>query len=138
MRSESTSKTEEIMCADYGYKLSDVEYEQAIVELHTSQPALPSKEQDKLIRKRELFLAIDHRLGKDFPRVKREALWLIHERLEQKRLRLALRYGFYKLIGKGIEPASQKLNDILVEEYIQILGEKDTRILLELSNGLSS
>lgn len=98
---------------DHGPRLSDEEYDRRIVELHEGQPPMPTPEQDREIRRRELDLAVDHRLGIRFPQDRRDALWHIQERSEKKRLRLA----FHLLLRR----AAQHRADFLVREFATVL-----------------
>src|ERR1700751_5032781 len=91
----------------YGPRLTDDEYETKIVQLHRGLPPMPTKEQDRELRRRELELAIDHRRGCDFPPERREALWAIKQRMEKQRLRLGLKFLLKKLFGKSIAEDAQ-------------------------------
>ena len=59
----------------YGPRLSNEEYDRRILSLYRSLPPLPSHDQDTEVRRQELNLAIDHRLGRGFPEERRSALW---------------------------------------------------------------
>jgi hypothetical protein len=74
----------------HGPRLTDEEYEKRIIELHRDLPPMPTKDQDREVRRLELDLAIDHRLGRDFPRERRDALWAVQQRVEKKRVRLGV------------------------------------------------
>ena len=87
---------------NYGLRLTDEEYEKRIVELHRGLPPMPTDEQDRQVRRMALDLAIDHRLGCDFPPERRESLWAVQQRVEKKRLWLALKYPFRRLFAKAL------------------------------------
>jgi hypothetical protein len=112
------------MRADFGYGpcLSDEEYDRKIVELHSSLPPSPTREQETQIRRQELELAIHHRLGRDFPEQRREALWAIQQDVERKRGRLVLKYLFRKLFAKSLAKDAQGLARYLVSEYAKVLS----------------
>ena len=110
---------------DHGPRLTDEEYQQRIVELHSSSPAALTKEREREIRRQELELAIDFRLGCDFPGERREALWAIQQRVEQKRLRLMLKYFFRRFFGKGLIRDVQGLAGFLVHEYARVLNQAE-------------
>ena len=65
---------------NHGPRLTDEEYEKKMIELHRDLPPMPSEEQDRQVRRMALDLAIDHRLGRDFPPERRELLWAIQQR----------------------------------------------------------
>jgi len=52
---------------NHGPRLTDEEYDNGIIELHRDLPPMPSEQQDRQKRRMALNLAIDHRLGREFP-----------------------------------------------------------------------
>lgn len=109
----------------YGPRLGDEEYDKQIIELHRNLPPAPSREQDRQIRRQELDLAIDHRLGRDFPRSKREALWAIQQKVDKKRFRLIFKYMLRKLFASSLARDAQGLAGYLVHEYAKVLSNKE-------------
>lgn len=107
----------------FGPRLTVDEYEKRIFELQQQLPAMPTIEQDREARHKQLNLAIDHRLGCNFPVERREALWRVQQRLEKKRLRLGLTY----LLGRFFHPSNQarKLARKVVSEYAKVLNEAE-------------
>src|SRR5574341_628721 len=99
---------------NYGPRLTDEEYERRLVQLHAGLPSMPTKQQDREVRRRELDLAIDHRLGSDFPGERREALWAIKQQVEKRRLRLALKYLLRRFFAKSLARDVQGLADYMV------------------------
>lgn len=71
---------------EFGSRLSDDEYDGAIVDLHRGMAPMPTPDEDRALRRRALDLAIDHRLGREFPQARRDALWVASERVESRRL----------------------------------------------------
>ena len=104
---------------DHGVCLTGEEYDQQIVELYSGQDPVPTKEQDAYNRKQELELAIDYRLGVDFPRDRRESLWKIQERVENRRKWLILLHIVKFTFGADL------LADYLVKEYAKELAESE-------------
>jgi len=107
---------------DYGPRLTDDEYERRIIALHRGLPPLPTRAQDEEIRRRELELAIDHRLGRDFPRERREALWAARQRVEKKRLRFAAAHLLRRLFGRRSARDGERLAQGLMGEYAKVLS----------------
>ncbi len=107
---------------DHGPRLTDEEYDQGIIRLHSDLPPVPTREQDRQVRRRELELAIDHRLGRNFPRRRREALWAIQQRVERKRRRLIFRYFLKRFFAKSLARDAQGLAGYLVDEYAKVLS----------------
>ena len=105
----------------HGRRLTDDEYEAAIIALQRSLPPVPTDEQDQAARRAELNLAIDHRLGVDFPRERREALWAIQERIEKRRLRLLFWHMLARPLRRGLKNKAQGLASQLVREYSTVL-----------------
>ncbi len=110
---------------DHGPRLSDREYDKRIIGLHSDLPAVPTREQDRLVRRQELELAIEHRLGRDFPLHRREALWAIQQRVERKRLRLIFWHLLKRFFAKSLARRAQGLAGYLVDEYAKELSESE-------------
>jgi hypothetical protein len=110
---------------DYGERLSDEEYDRAIVALQHGLPSVPSREQRRAVRRRELDLAIDHRLGREFPGARRDALWAIQQRVERRRMGLMLWYLLRRLFAGRLIKKAQGLAGYLVEAYGKELNEAE-------------
>jgi hypothetical protein len=93
--------------ANHGPRLTDEEYDKRIIELHRGLPSMPSEDQDRQVRRMALDLAIDHRLGCDFPQARRESLWAIQQRTEKRRLWFALKYPLRRLFAKRLARGDQ-------------------------------
>lgn len=120
---------------NHGPRLSDEEYEKKIIELHRGVPPIPTKDQERQVRRLELNLAIDHRLGRDFPREHREALWKIQQRVEKKRLWLALKYPLRRFFAKSLARDAQDLTGYLVDEYAKVLTKNELKQFFGLQDG---
>ena len=110
---------------DYGARLSDEEYDRAIIALHSAMPAVLSRKQRREVRRRELELAVDHRLGRDFPRSRRDALWEVQQQVERRRLLLMFKYLLRRLVARGLVRDAQQLAGYLVESYANVLSEAE-------------
>jgi hypothetical protein len=108
-----------------GPRLTDEEYQKKIIETITKLPPAPTRKQQRQLRRQELELAIDHRLGRDFPHAKREALWIIQQRVEKKRLRLIFKYLLRKVFARSLEREAQGLAGYLVDEYALVLNQAE-------------
>lgn len=106
----------------YGPRLTDEEYDRQIVALHSGLPAIPSREQARQVRHAALDLAIDHRLGRKFPRDRRNALWAIQERLERKRLKMLATYLLKRLFRQSLAPQARGLAGYIVDQYATVLS----------------
>ena len=104
----------------YGRRISGEEYDRRVVALHTSA-AVHGKDRDKELRRAELNLALDHRLGQDFPVERRRLLWEAQERIERHRRRLVLRSLLGLLWTRSIEGATNRLARDLVRAYADVL-----------------
>lgn len=60
---------------EFGGRLSREEYERRVLALHTSRQGLPDRRQAQALRRAELELLIDYRLGTETPARLRDALW---------------------------------------------------------------
>ncbi len=124
----------------HGFRLGDREYERLVVELHEGLPPMPTKAQNREIRRAELELAIDHRLGRGFPRPRRERLWAIKERVAKRRLRLAGRFIVDRLFSRkqptgGQVREAEGLAAYLVDEFAKELNEEELRSFFDLEPG---
>lgn len=104
----------------YGPRISDDEYDQRVVALHTSAAGY-GKDRDRELRRAELNLALDHRLGRDFPADRRRMLWEAQERTERRRRHLALRSLLGLTRTRSIEAAADSLARDLVKAYAEVL-----------------
>ena len=109
----------------HGPRLSQKAYERRIVELYSGLPPSPDKEQEARIRRRELDLTIDHRLGKNFPQARRDALWEIQQRVEKKRIRLTLYWLTRFISGNLLYRRANKVAQFVVEEYAKVLTREE-------------
>jgi hypothetical protein len=120
---------------DYGPRLTNEEYEKRIVELQRGLPSLAGRGLDEQVRRKQLDLAIDHRLGCNFPEARREALWAIQQRVETRRLRLAFKYVLRKLFRKTLVRNVQSLAGYMVDEYAKELTGAELRSFFDLREG---
>jgi hypothetical protein len=120
---------------NYGPRLTDDEYERRIIELHGGLPPMPTKDQDREVRRQELELAVDHRLGCDFPRERREALWAAKERVEKKRLRLGAKFLIKRFFSKNVSKEAQGLAGYMVDEYAKVLNAAEIESFFGLKKG---
>jgi hypothetical protein len=104
----------------YGPRISDAEYDRRVVALHESA-AGRGKDRDRELRRAELNIEVDHRLGQDFPSDRRRLLWAAHEQAERRRRRLPLRFLFGLLRTGSIEGAAESLARDLVKAYAKVL-----------------
>lgn len=110
---------------NHGRRLTQREYERAIVGLHTEPPPAPGRGDDEQVRRRELDLTIDHRLGLNFPPERREALWRIQQRVEKKRLKLAGWWLASLLVPRALEDRSNRVAQFVIDEYAQVLTPEE-------------
>lgn len=120
---------------NYGTRLSAAEYERRIIELYRGQPPMPTGGQDEAIRKQELNLKIDHRLGQEFPQARRAALWDIQRQVENKRLRLAFKYLLRRWFANPLVQDAQNLAGYLVDEYARVLNKAELKAFFDLEEG---
>jgi hypothetical protein len=120
---------------DYGTRLTDDEYERRVVELHRGMPPMPTPEEDRALRRRALDLAIDHRLGRDFPQTRREALWAASERVDSRRIWLSVRYMLGTLLWPVRRSHAEALTKALTGEYSKVLSQPELSQFLGLKEG---
>lgn len=116
----------------HGLRLSEREYEKRIVELYSGLPPSLNKVEKMNIRRRELELTIDYRLGQDFPKERREALWDIQQQVEKKRLRLVLQWFLHFISYRWLYARANKLAGYLVDEYAKVLTKDELQAYFDL------
>lgn len=109
----------------HGPRLNDEEYDRRIVALQSALPPVPSRRQRIDVRRAELDLAINHRLGRNFPAERREALWAIQNRVESKRVRLLMKHLVRRLFTRSLVRDAQGLAGYLVDEYAKVLSTNE-------------
>jgi hypothetical protein len=109
----------------YGKRLSAEEFERRVAELHRGLPPAPTPAQEREVRRRELDLSVDHRLGTAFPAERRRAMWTIQEEVERRRGRLALRHLLDLLVPGSLDRGSTRLADYLISEYSKVLDDEE-------------
>lgn len=120
---------------EYGPRLSTEEYESRILDLYRNLPPMPSADQDREVRRQELELMIDHRLGRNFPEDRRSALWAAQQSIEKKRLRLGVKYLLRRFTTAFFARNAQSLAGYAAEEYAKVLSPEELRRFLNLKEG---
>lgn len=110
---------------DYGPRLSGEEYDKRIIALHANLPPVLSPEKERQIRREELEITINYRLGCNFPKYKRDMLWKIQEKVEKKRVFLIFKYLFRHIFRKALVHSAQNLAGYLVDEYAKVLSQDE-------------
>jgi hypothetical protein len=110
---------------DHGRRISLEEYQKGVVAIQAELPPMPTREQDRTARRAALDLAIDHRLGVDFPKERRAALFAVQQELERRRLWVVLRHGLARLFRFSREPAARGLAHFAVDEYAKVLSRPE-------------
>lgn len=116
---------------DHGPVLSDEEYEQRIFALYDALPPMPSVDAERELRRRELDVLIDHRLGVRFPRERREALWAAQEHIDKRRTRLGVASLARAALPRALQPKSSRLARFAVDEYAKVLTREELARFLE-------
>jgi hypothetical protein len=120
---------------DFGRKLSGEEYERSVVALYSGAPPLPDENQDRALRRRELDLQIDHRLGVDFPVERREKLFEVQCGLDQVGPGSLIRYALGRLMPSFLVRHARSLAEETVQAYAKVLSEDELRQFLDLEAG---
>lgn len=121
----------------FGTRLSDEQYQRSVTALYRGLPEPPSPEQEAEIRRKSLDLAIDHRLGVDFPAARRDALWEVQQRIARNHLRVACGLVFTGLFRwltparwwthKGLELAGGYVR----RQFARVLGPSELAHFLD-------
>ncbi|HEX5336900.1 MAG TPA: hypothetical protein VFW53_00505 [Gallionella sp.] len=109
----------------HGPRLSQREYEKCIVALYSELPNARDRQQKREARRRELDLTIDFRLGKEFPKERRDALWDIQQRVESKRLMLMLYWLLRFISHKWLYQKANRVARYVIDEYAKVLSREE-------------
>jgi len=120
---------------DFGPRLSGEEYDRRVAELYSGVPAVPDEKQDLELRRRELDLQIDHRLGVGFPRERRERLFEVQCGLDQVGPVSFLRYALGRVMPSLLVRHARFLADDTVRAYGKVLSGEELRLFLDLEEG---
>lgn len=120
---------------NFGPRLSGEEYERRVVALYSGAPSLPDENQDRELRRRELDLQIDHRLGVDFPPERRERLFEVQCGLDQVGLGSLIRYALGRVMPSFLVRHAHFLADDTARAYAEVLSEEELRQFLDLEEG---
>lgn len=82
---------------------------------------MPDRQAETRLERNELDLSIDHHLGRDFPRERRDALWEAHQRLRRRRLRTALRAIFGAVFTRASPADADPISRVVIRAYAAVL-----------------
>lgn len=120
---------------DFGPRLSGEEYDRRVAELYTGAPSVPDESQDRALRRRELDLQIDHRLGVDFPPKRRERLFEVQRGLDRVGVGSLIRYALGRVMPSFLVRHARFLAEDTVRAYAKVLSEEELRQFLDLEEG---
>ncbi|MBT9612215.1 MAG: hypothetical protein IV108_02995 [Burkholderiales bacterium] len=123
----------------YAPRLSSEEYQQAVAALYrrVAEAPLPGAQGDitQALKTAEFNLAIDYKLGRNFPQEKRTALLAAKRRAEKQRLRLAGKFLQKSIRDKAFASGMQVWVEQLAEEFSKILSPQELNAFMELQAG---
>jgi hypothetical protein len=108
---------------DHGRKLTSREYELAVVALHEEDTT--SDERKNFIRRRELDLNIDFRLGTDFPRERRELLWSVQQSIDKRMVALGISWLVDKLTPNILKTKVNRITSGCWIAYSEVLTDEE-------------
>lgn len=119
----------------YGPLIGDEEHYRQVVALHKAAAKDTSRQGQAQLRRDELNLTIDHKLGVHFPSERREAVWAVQERLQRWRLpMLMLGVGRKMLSFMGFkEDISAPFFRMGKREMEKVLSPDEARVMLDLA-----
>lgn len=108
-------------------KLTRQEYERAIVSLFEKAEGIGRDEEEKRkLRQQELNITIDYRLGINFPKVRRGALWEVQEKIEKSRVKILVKKILIPLISNYVpQKGGEQLVAQLLQEYSKVLSVQE-------------
>lgn len=119
----------------HGPRIDDGDYDRKIIELYSKLPPNPTRDQYNSVRRAEFQLAIDHRLGINFPADRREMLSSINDRVDRKRLRLIFKYLLRKIFTGWFVSDVRKMTNFMIDEYAGVLNNDELESFFNFQNG---
>jgi hypothetical protein len=110
---------------DHGPRLARREYEQAIVDLYRDSETPADGHDEERIKRLELDLNIDFRLGTKFPTHRREALWRTQQLIEKRHARLAASWAASVLMRHLLHKHANRVARFVVDQYAKVLTEDE-------------
>jgi hypothetical protein len=110
---------------DHGPRLTQREYEQAVVALYSSARPNPGSTTQESLSRRELDLTIDFRLGTAFPSDRRDQLWRAQRKIAKSRLRMAASSFASFLKPRVLYRRANRVARFVVDEYAKVLTEAE-------------
>lgn len=107
--------------------LSGAEYDRRVVQLHEQLPEKATARQRESVKRAELELMIDHKLGLDFPAARREALWDVQQRIDRKRFRLLAAGIIDKLLPGFLTCRSHHMAQTAIDLYATVLDDDELK-----------
>lgn len=120
---------------EFGRRISGEEYDRRVAELYNGVPAVPDEKLDLELRRRELDLQIDHRLGVEFPVERRKRLFEVQRELDRVGPVSLLRYALGLVMPWFLLRHSRLLARDTVRAYAKVLSEEELRQFLDLEAG---
>lgn len=118
----------------HGRRLTPEEYERAVIHLYQKAGGTGGDaEKRRALRRCELDLQIDHRLGVDFPLSRREDMWRVQEQAERRRLRSLASSLLVRILPRSMAVSRlSRLTDLLISDYSRVLTAEELRDFLGL------
>ena len=116
---------------NYGTRLSDDEYVDAISALWRDLPVLNTCKSNSLLRCRELDCLIDWKFGKDFPSDRRVQIYKASEKLETRRLLTGFKVLFYSFFKLSTFKIEKDLFEYTKAVYKKVLSDEELAIFFD-------
>jgi hypothetical protein len=109
----------------HGPRLTGAEFDARVAELYAALPAHATPEEQQRASRLEFDLIVDHRLGTQFPADRREALWVVQQRLRRRPFRMATTWALRALFPRFLARAANSLGVGVIDAYRSVLTEAE-------------
>ena len=110
---------------DHGPRLTLDEFQGRVAALQETIEPDASHADYRRLEREEFDLTVDHRLGADFPAERREALWIVHDRMRRRPLR-TLWWALKRRLRPGaVRDQAHTLAQEVIDAYGTVLDQDE-------------
>ncbi|WP_409029394.1 hypothetical protein [Gracilimonas sediminicola] len=114
----------------HGPRITRAEFEERITSLYERGSSEPSEDEKLSLMRKEFDYIIDHRLGVNFPEVRRKKLWEIRRKTDAS----VAKNLFFFFSRSMLEFFTAGIADTLLKDYREVLTKKEFNAFFDLKD----